>query len=169
MPASVTTGPIAELQYLLAHCAAFQDWVNVSSSEDALDRIHIERASANATRPFAVIQQDQEQRRETYSGGSRFYRLLNGTFTVIFEANVSSDYVDSSYQISDADGAIAELSNPIAAIKDDMNQLGGAAGYLMITDIRQPSGVEFSDEDETPGEVPFAQVTLEVDYGLTPG
>ena len=161
--------PIDDLRILLSHCPTFQAWVGASNDAEAALRIHLETAAHGSTRPFAVVTAG-EDRDEPIAGGGRLYTVRNGSLGILFESTVGSAFYDAgTYVVDDPGGAIAEITEKVAAIRREMAQLAGTAGMLFLRGVRQAQGAAHSTPDEYPGEAPFAQVELECDFGLTGG
>ena len=139
--------------------------LDLASDTLSVDRIHIqdftEYDSENKPvikRPYALIEYDEGINWESFSGGSRTFRLPHGRMKVIFESVVSTENRQSP-----AD-ALFEHTNKVDAVMEDIRELPAADEDLAIEDVTVVERPFRADEAERRGDEDFFQTIFSVEF-----
>jgi hypothetical protein len=175
---SAAQGPITlaeqDLANTLADCHAFQEWLGVATREEALARIYFDglpkpsngRESYTAKelktlRPYACIWTDDDAgfRRTLASAGTAYGFRDNGRLHLEFVQEVAAANVD------DLDEADRQFKISLGLIVDDLSELAGQPGYLIVAGL-QLKGPLRPHPDAEEGEGPWQWAKLIIDWGL---
>lgn len=119
-PTGFLSGWIARLRELVAASATFQAWVDVSSKEAAVARIHLAPVVEPAL-PFAGVNYAEKDGWRLRKVGEPSAYATSGMLDLYFCADVPAEY----RAVGEESNAFLWFTNKLGAILDDMGDLQG--------------------------------------------
>jgi len=158
VPSGLFSLPLSHLATLLSNCAAFRTWTSTEDAAAALERIYyVEFPTASATRPFAVIDFDENWGGEAIAGGASNTFVHEGSLLLLFRADIAE-----ANQAKHENSTLA-FTNSVGAVLSAMEALSGTSGYLNIVGIDRESGpARSSDTEETAGSDYYMEMAFTI-------
>lgn len=155
-PLSSLSLPIHYLRETIAFSPAFQAWTGSADEVEARARIHtFGLQTETPTLPLAVVDyRPGGSSRELVSRGSRNHFTGNALLEVMFLADVT--------EVTNEDAAF-EFMNEVGAVRADMEDLFGTAGFLDAhrTELVDGPSRPTKEERATAGDVYWAIFEIE--------
>lgn len=154
--AGVFSVPLDGLRTLIANAASFQEWVGVTTSEEAIDHVYVEGVDVESdgdivlARPYALVAFD------SFRDDSLSY--FRGTLVACFEANIPMEHARTHRE------AMFSFVNTVGEVVNEIKSASLAAGALIIRTISSMNRPARSGPHDT--ESDYAQIWIRVEYGL---